>query len=783
MKRNERPNAALIQPLDCRRSAGNAGNKALNLCRLLGLGVRLPETFICGWEVHECYKREKEDILDRLAKDIAEVIDPNAKYAVRSSSDLEDDTDTSFAGQFSSFLNISGQENVLQAIQDVWAAVDKETVISYQEKRSLPERNIRMGIIIQKMIDPRLSGVALSSNPVTGEKDIIIEAVEGLGETLQKGATPLRWIFRYGKHLVDDKKNDPYTEVVEHIAAQTAKIARKLKKEVDLEWVYDGRNTYFVQVREIGSLRELKIYSNRISKDMLPGMIKPLIWSVNIPLINSVWLKLLENFVGDLHIKPEDLAKQFYYRTYFNMGIFGRIFNELGMPSDALEMMMGLRDKDQPKPSMKPSPRVIKHLPRITGFILSNLFFARKMRKGLTEMESIIDSKRDFKLKERSPQEIIKAIDELKPVVQQIAYYNITGPLVMSMYNNSLRKKLAKIGVDFLSFDLMNDSVENQRYDPNMDLEKLNLMFTDLPEKTQIRIRKSAFQDFMQIDGIDSFKKSVNEFIKKFGHFSDSGNDFSYVPWREKKDMILQMIMDFRKNAPAAHKTAFDDLDVKGLQRSSLNRSYNRARDYRNLRDRVSSDYTFGYGLFREYYLALGDYIAQKGVIKNRDDVFYITEQQIRQAVQIPGNTINFKKQVDFHKKHMALYAEAHVPERIIGDEEPILNFEEKNKLTGIPASAGYFKGRACVIRKVEDFPRMKSGLILVIPYSDVGWTPLFAKAGAVVAESGGMLSHSAIIAREYGLPAIVSVAGAMKIKDGRIITVDANNGTVYLHE
>jgi pyruvate,water dikinase len=143
----------------------------------------------------------------------------------------------------------------------------------------------------------------------------------------------------------------------------------------------------------------------------------------------------------------------------------------------------------------------------------------------------------------------------------------------------------------------------------------------------------------------------------------------------------------------------------------------------------------------------------------------------------------NYKKIVRDHKKKMTQVAHVVVPERIIGDEEPILGFEEKNKLGGIPASAGIFKGKACVISRVEDFPKMKNDQVLVIPYSDVGWTPLFAKAGAVVAESGGMLSHSAIIAREYGLPAVVSVSGAMTIRNGRLVTVDANNGIVYLHD
>jgi pyruvate,water dikinase len=681
-------------------------------------------------------------------------------------------------------LNIQGIENVLVAMMRIWQGAHSEQVLAYLNEHGLDESQIKMAVVIQEMVSPVLSGVVLTCNPINSENETIIEAVEGSGvELLQKGANAFRWVVKDNQVIGSNNNISEYTDLILQLSHDTAKIKKSLKMDVDVEWVFDGSDLYYVQCRPISNLSKIKVYSNRISRDMLPGMIKPLIWSVNIPLINSVWIGLLENFVGDLHIQPEDLATQFYYRTYFNMGIFGRIFNEFGMPPDSLEMMMGLREKDQPKPSMKPGPKVIRHMPRIMGFMLSNIFFARKMQKELDRLETEITHFSEIKDSSHSPQEILRAIEELKPVVQRIAYYNITGPLLMSMYNNLLRKKLEKLGVDFLSFNLMKDSAENQRYDPNVDIEKINAIFVSLPDNKKKQIGKTSFEGLKKIDGIEKFISSLDVFIEKFGHFSDSGNDFSYVPWREKKDMILKMVIDFQKNISSSKKTTFDDIELKGLARNRLFRSYLLARKYRNLRDRVSSDYTYGYGLFRIFYLALGEHLAQEGVIQVKDDAFYLTDQQIRKAIEDPTFSQDYKKIVRMHKKKMAQYAKAVVPERIIGDEEPLLDLEETKKLAGIPASAGYFKGKASVIKQVEDFHKMKKGHILIIPYSDVGWTPLFAKAGAVVAESGGMLSHSAIIAREYGLPAVVSVAGAMSIKDGRLLTVDANNGTVYLHD
>ena len=122
-------------------------------------------------------------------------------------------------------------------------------------------------------------------------------------------------------------------------------------------------------------------------------------------------------------------------------------------------------------------------------------------------------------------------------------------------------------------------------------------------------------------------------------------------------------------------------------------------------------------------------------------------------------------------------------PEIIYGDNEPILNIEASCEFSGVPASAGFYSGPACVVRSTDEFNKVKQGDVLVIPFSDVGWTPLFPKAGAVVSESGGMLSHCAIVAREYGIPSVVSALGIMRVKDGQTLTVDANAGIVYINK
>ena len=154
----------------------------------------------------------------------------------------------------------------------------------------------------------------------------MIEAVQGDGlKLVQSGTTPHRWIYKWGKWITQPEERMIPLAVIQQVVDGTKQIVKALKKPVDLEWVFDGQSIVWVQVRDITTLKNLSIYSNRISKEMMPGQIQPLIWSINIPLIIPIWINLLNEMVGQTHLKPEDLAKQFYHRSYFNMGALGKV--------------------------------------------------------------------------------------------------------------------------------------------------------------------------------------------------------------------------------------------------------------------------------------------------------------------------------------------------------------------------------------------------------------------------------------------------------------------------
>lgn len=767
-----------------RKLPKSIGNKAINLRLLAEIGVRIPKTHVVDWSAYRRYLDDDISLVEELRLELSKTLHPDNFYAVRSSANIEDSLESSFAGQFKSVLNAKGVDNVFQAIWSIWGTVEADNVQSYLEQHDISTEELLMGVIVQEMITPVYAGVALSRNPVTGADEVVVEAVEGSGDALvQSGVTPYRWINKWGTYILKPESENVPNNLIEQVVDETRTIADKLKSHVDLEWVYDGKHLYWLQVREITTLNRHNVYSNHISKEMLPGMVKPLIGSVNIPLVCSMWVRLVTEMVGNTGVKPEDLARPFYYRVYFNMGTLGQIFQEVGMPADSVETLMGLVPPGANKPSMKPTPKTLLRLPNLLLFFLDKWFFKPKMRKALKQIRQNFDALDYRRANEMDISELLKEIDKLFDIVQNAAYYNIVGPLLMMMYTRVLSGQLEKLGIDFSQFDLMANIPELADYDPNFHLRALHEKFNDLDLVIQEKIRQSTYAEFSTLPDIEEFQKDVTKFLELFGQFSDSGNDFSVTPWRESPDLVLDLIVNFTPGTTSAEeKVRFSDLKMIGLQRMRIGLFYRRARDFHLLREQVSSSYTYGYGLFRYYYLALGEHLVRRGVLDDPQDVFYLYDTQVRQLAQNGQPDLNAREIVAKHKEDIKRFETIALPSVIYGDDPPPIVDSSQEKLVGVPTSIGHYTGKVTVVRGIADFNKVQQGDVLVIPYSDVGWTPLFTRAGAVVAESGGLLSHSSIVAREYNIPAVVSVAGATQLQDQTLVTVNGHTGEVLIH-
>ena len=297
------------------------------------------------------------------------------------------------------------------------------------------------------------------------------------------------------------------------------------------------------------------------------------------------------------------------------------------------------------------------------------------------------------------------------------------------------------------------------------------------------QVQSCSYAQFVQLPGMADFQQKTAEFITRFGHLSDNGNDFSCQPWREDPNFVLRLILDF--NAAPQEKTRkvrLAEVKINPLRRPMLKIFYERVRQYRLLREQLSKLYTYTYGLFRCYYLECGRRLVEWGVLDGAEDIFYLSDAEVRQLLAGQGAPLDARAEIAHHKAEMEKFRDANPPGLVYGDEAPVLEAQPLGKLSGVATSMGRYTGPVRVARGIQDFGKVESGDVLVIPYSDVGWSPLFARAGAVIAESGGLLSHSSIIAREYGIPAVVSVNGAMNLCDCTRVTVDGYTGEIIIH-
>ena len=765
-------------------SPDEVGRKGRNINWLIRQSCRVPSTYYVGTQVHDHYLEDPEAALLQISRAIRNSLYSSKKYVVRSSATSEDRAGASYAGQFISNINVTGLGNLVSAVRAVFDSAAAANVKTYQEQLGDQIERHRMAVVIQEMIEPIASGVSVSRNPLTGLNEIVIEAVPGSGVVLvQDGVTPDHWVYKWGRFV--HEPGDPILprERVEQIANETKRLGDAYGTPVDLEWVFDGNDVYWVQIRPLTGLDTINIYSNTISREMLPGLIKPLIWSVNVPLVNTAWIKLFEELIGPTDLEPQRLAKSFYYHAYFNMGIVGQIFELLGFPRDSLELLMGFENAEG-MPTYRPSLKTFRFLPRIARFLFRLSSYIKRLHRDLDSVEKAYRDFEALDLAGMSEAEVLETYDRLYDVNLILAYHNILVPLSMGVYNGLLSNLLRRYEVDPLNFDVEHDMEELKSLDPKIALAGLKQRYDRLSAKSKEKISQVGVENVEPSKDLELFLSEFEKFLDEFGHFSESGNDFSSVPWREDPQHVIEMINRHRVQS-GGDQLRLQDLEVNPISRWMVRFWANHTRKYLLERERVSSTYTFGYGLFRRVFTSLGEKLVERGTLDQRDDIFFLSLEEISELVNAQVGKNRYLDSIARRKAEMEVARGIILPD-IFYDEEvpPIGSFSgDLSTLHGMPTSRGYYEGKVAVIETLAEASKFERGDVLVVPYSDVAWTPLFGLAGAVIAQSGGVLSHSSIVAREMGIPCVVSVPNACQLRDGTIVVVDGHRGEIRIKE
>jgi pyruvate,water dikinase len=366
----------------------------------------------------------------------------------------------------------------------------------------------------------------------------------------------------------------------------------------------------------------------------------------------------------------------------------------------------------------------------------------------------------------------------------RLAYHNIVTPMLMTMHHKRLKNKLKKLHLDYDKLDFRTDFPKLAEYDPMPVIQSIKKDIEALTHETR--------EKCTSIEKLRSFSETVNicgridAFINEFGHLSESGNDFSYPKWEENPEFVFNLIMSSSEHGAKSELYTLDKIRQKGVKVTpSLYKAYLKAGRYKVYREQISSLFIYGYGLFRKLFLFLGKEIASKGAIENENDIFYLRKDEIDSILEHFGYPDNsrFHEVIEKRKIEMEDTKDIVLPPVIYGEEAPMPETGRSRNHSGTGTSSGAYTGKTRVVKSIQDVDNVIQGEVLLIPFSDVSWTPILVRAGAIVSETGGMLSHSSIIARELGIPALVSVPNACSLGDGLTVTVNGSNGILTIHD
>jgi phosphohistidine swiveling domain-containing protein len=751
------------------------GGKTAGLESLVRMGLRVPQTYLCSARALKRYTRcrDRDRLLLGLREELRALgISTSCEYAIRSSAALEDGSHVSMAGQYESLLRVRGVDHVLNSIQAVWNSTPG--VLNGREADSGFEE---MEVLIQEMVPAVVSGASFSRHPVTGADEVIVEAVEGTSEAfLQRGATPKQWAVRDG--MVESDWPLIPTDALKEITLTTARVADELRYPADLEWAFDGQRIWWLQVRPITSLRGLPVYSNRISREYLPGLVKPLVWSINVPMINGAWVDLFERVVGPLPIDPLSLAKRFHYRAYFNMSGMGKLLRRLGLPEDSLEQVLGLIAS----PGRSPFGfrwKMLRHLPRLLRFLLS----LGRLHVGIPTWERKLTAclARDERALShaRALPEMMDWVEGFLVVMRGVAQRRILSLLLHLVSGQLGRMALSHRGIaDPSELELPDTRLEV--LDPNSGVRNLASALQAMPVDTLRKVGELSPEEFLQLEEAQEFKIRFDDFMVRFGHIGESGNDFSAKPWREDPASVLHMAIAQVAAESAGRR---DPLSASPDRRTT--RWARRVTKRRLDRERVGAIFSRGFYLLHLWALGVGRILETRDVVETPYDVFFLGLDELRSLASGEIGGPEASSLVRERRAEMAQAESISLPDMILGDRVADVDSKSntESELRGIAVSRGIYEGPVCVVRSIAEFPRFSDGAVLVVPFSDVAWTPLFVRAGAIVAEAGGILSHSSIVAREAGIPAVVSVPNACERLDGERVRVDGLEGRVTILE
>jgi phosphoenolpyruvate synthase/pyruvate phosphate dikinase len=767
-----------------------------------------------------------DDIATAISSALTQLGEHDA-YAVRSSATAEDSPTASFAGQQDTYLNVVGRTAILEHISRCWASLFTERAVTYRLRNGYDQRKLRMAVVIQRMVFPQAAGILFTADPVTGNRKIAsVDASFGLGEALVSGlVNPDVYKVRDGKVVAKTigtkqlaivaapgggtqeraiaPEQQAQAALTDEAVIRLAELGRHIEahfgRPQDIEWCVVDEDFHIVQSRPITTLFPIPtandaqnhVYISVGHGQMMTDAMKPL----GLSMWQLATARPMSEAGGRLFV---DVA-QILATPTSRAGLLGLMRRSDPLIGDALQTVLDRGDFISSLPDPTPpaalaggAPAPIETDPAIVAELIE------RSRASIADMRRETETKSGTALLDF----ILADIQELKRILfDPKSHQAIMAGMESTWWlNDKLQEWLGEKN----AADVITQSVPNN-VTSEMGLALLDVADVIRPHADVVSfLRNVDNEDFLNnlpsVRGGTQAHDAIVAWLDKYGMRGVGEIDITRPRWGEQPTMLLPILLGHVENfEPGAATRRFEQgreaaakKEAELLERlRALPDGEQKAHETKRMIDRVR---TFaGYREYPKYGKVSRDFIyktslmseanrlVKAGVLREKDDIFYLRFEEIQEVVRtnhVDDQLIGQRK--DAFRSYRAL-----MPPRVLTSEgEAIAGAYRRDDfpagaLVGLPVSAGTVEGRARVILDIAN-ATLEPGDILVTAYTDPSCTPLFVTITGLVTEVGGLMTHGAVIAREYGLPAIVGVENATRlIQDGQRIRVHGTEGYI----
>ncbi len=816
----------------------NLGGKGAALAQLVNGGFSVPETavltpaayrrFVADTDLEAMIAAldEPDDaVIDALflatalpadlaseIETVAEEIAPGGLVAVRSSATAEDSTAASFAGQYRSFLEVPTSD-VVNKVRLTWASLWHRAPRTYRRHRAVPEEGLGMAVVLMRMVPARLAGVAFTVDPTDGNPDRIrIEAVAGLAESLVSGE---RTPDRYVSDRIDAKT---LPEPLDTVATDALSVERYFGEPQDVEWAWDGTTAWIVQARPITALvpevragdgfdtvlDERKRYTTNGIAEMLPGVLEPLVWEASSFLVEEAFNHTFDALVaippGDSG--PHDMIGRLRGRPVLNLDRLASVASTLpGGSADELERhyVGGTPETEVPEPDPSSGGwRGLVHDVRVIAAQRRSIRDGEIVAAAYREMDSV-----DIDLTSMSNRALsayrLRLIDlasramaaELGVAASAVAAYRRLELLLLQyLGEKTTTRHVQRVTTGAARSPLLPAALRVLDNVPPGYAESL-------PEEWAHA--RAQLEAEGQLAVVERFDRMLSR--------ADSMAVFAGPTWRERPDRLWALcraqalrqrsdtgeeldaaITDLEEelaSSPGWRRTRWLTGQVLDVRLRLLRRHIHQTRDLLARRELVKQTVLDLGGRVRDIHLEFGARLTAADVLEEKADVDFLSYAELTAA--LAGHPPSRYVVGARRRAHDQDLLDGPLPPVFLGmpdlDRVPV---PAGDRLSGWGAGPGRFTGSLRVVT-APDPKALDRDDVLAARTTDASWFPLFLKAGAIVVEQGGPLSHAAIVARELGLPAVMNIPGVIRRLEacpaGTSITVDGDKGFVAIHD